>query len=71
MSVIMPEGELLRRAAVWICEERESRPERPLSFFMDEAGMRFNLGPAEQRMLAELFAKTPPFCGDSSIGGRD
>ncbi len=55
MSVILPEGELLRRAAVWICEEMAHRPEPSLFSCLDEAGMRFNLGPADQRSLAELF----------------
>jgi len=66
MSDIMPEGELLRRAAAWICEERAARPERLLNSCLDEAGMRFNLGPVDQRMLAELFrdGKTPS-CGNA------
>lgn len=67
MSDIMPEGELLRRAAAWICAERAARPERPLNSCLDEAGMRYNLGPRDQRMLAELFkdGKTPP-CGNAA-----
>lgn len=67
MPVIMPEGELLRRATVWICEEREASPGRPLSSCLDEAGMRYNLSPKDQRILAELFAgeKIAP-CGESA-----
>ena len=67
MSDIMPEGELLRRAAVWICEERAARPERPLHSCLDEAGMRYNLSPMDQRMLAELFRNGKiPSCGDAA-----
>lgn len=62
MAAIMPEGELLRRAVTWICEERAARPERSLDSCLDEAGMRYNLSPKDQRMLAGLFRdeKTPP-----------
>ena len=67
MTVIMPEGELLRRATVWICGERETCPGKSLSSCLDEAGMRYNLSPKDQRMLAELFAdkKASP-CGETA-----
>ncbi len=72
MSVIMPEGELLRRAAVWICEAREACPDKPLSSCLDEAGMRYNLSPIDQRMLAELFAgKKPSPCDETATGRSD
>ena len=72
MSVIMPEGELLRRAAAWICEERAARPDRTLSSCLDEAGMRHNLSPKDQRTLAEFFAddKTSP-CSKAAAGRAD
>ena len=57
MPVVMPEGELLRRAAAWICKEREAHPGKSLSSYIDEAGMRYNLSPRDQRMLAELFTE--------------
>lgn len=66
MASILPEGELLRRAVAWICEERECRPERSLSSCLDEAGMRYNLSPKDQRMLAELFTTdTSSPCGNA------
>lgn len=72
MPVIMPEDELLRRAAAWICQEREAYPGKSLSACLDEAGMRYNLSPKNQRMLAELFAenKTAP-CGEAAAGRTD
>lgn len=72
MAAIMPEGELLRRAAAWICEEKTARPDRSLSSLLDEAGMRYNLGPADQRMLAELFADNNASpCGCDAAGRTD
>ena len=72
MPVIMPEGELLRRAAAWICEERMMRPDRSLPSCLDEAGMRYNLSPKDQRMLAELFAdNTTSPCGNIAAGRAD
>lgn len=65
MGTIMPESELLRRAAAWICGERDANPEKSLHSLLDEAGMRFNLGPSDQHLLAELMTRknspiTPP-----------
>ena len=59
MATIMPEGELFRRAAVWICGERNEKEGKSLHACLDEAGMRFNLSPKEKRMLAELFVGNP------------
>ncbi|MDL2209532.1 hypothetical protein LJC26_01865 [Desulfovibrio sp. OttesenSCG-928-O18] len=71
MASIVPEGELLRRAAAWICEEREAKKEKSLYACLDEAGMRFNLSPKDQRMLAELFSETNCPQGTSAAGRPD
>lgn len=67
MPTIMPKGELLRRAAAFVVEcladERpadakpgEQRPsEARLAAILDEAGMRFNLSPAESIALHDFF----------------
>lgn len=65
MGTIMPESELLRRAAAWVCGEKGANPEKSLHSLLDEAGMRFNLGPSDQQLLAELVTRndcpvTPP-----------
>ena len=70
MPVILPEGELLRRAAAWICEDRANKPGRPLAVCLDEAGMRYNLSPKDQRMLAELFTDNDISPGGGSAAGR-
>ena len=69
MASIMPEGELLRRAAAWICEERAAKKDKSLHACLDEAGMRFNLSPKDQRMLAEFFAENGA-PRDTSAAGR-
>ena len=67
MGAILPESELLRRAAAWICGQRGEHPRKSLHALLDEAGMRFNLGPNDQRMLAELLTRDNP-CGVSHAG---
>lgn len=71
MASIMPEGELLRRAAAWICKERAAKKDKNLHACLDEAGMRFNLSPKDQRMLAELFAENARLCGNPAVGRPD
>ena len=68
MATIMPQNELVRRAAAWISNELGAKPERPVGRLLDEAGMRFTLSPIDQRMLAELFSRddcpaNPPTSG--------
>lgn len=70
MPVIMPEGELLRRAAAWISEERERHPQRPLASCLDEAGMRYNLSPVDRLKLAGLFAGNNTSPGGEDAAGR-
>lgn len=56
MSQILPQGELVRRAAAYIAEERRDNPALPLFQIMDAAGMRFNLSPLESEALQALFS---------------
>ena len=67
MSTIMPQSELVRRAAAFVADylaaecpagvkAGEHRPsEARLAAILDEAGMRFNLSPAETIALHDLF----------------
>lgn len=69
MATIMPQSELVRRAAAWISGQRAASPEKKPHELLDEAGMRFNLSPKDQRMLADFFAQqTRPL--DSPGSGR-
>lgn len=59
MPTIIHHSELVRRALVYLHEERGRRPEKPVAFLLDEAGMRFNLSPAEAADLERLFRDAP------------
>lgn len=65
MTTVMPQKELVRRAAAWVAE-RKAENCGSLASLMDEAGMRFNLGPADQEFLKKLFAEGGEFAGGKS-----
>lgn len=54
MATIMPPSELLRRAVVFISEERQAHPHKPMQALIDEAAMRFNLSPLDCAALSRL-----------------
>lgn len=55
MPTIIHHSELVRRALVFLDEERGRCPHKQVDVLLDEAGMRFNLSPVEARDLARLF----------------
>lgn len=59
MPTIMPEGELLRRAVAWICEQSGGQDAAPAARIIDEAAVRFNLGPLDQEALVRFFRQRP------------
>ena len=59
MSAIMPQGELLTRAFKWITETLAEKPQADPHRILDEAGMRFNLSPAEGGQLLRLILHPP------------
>ncbi|WP_243366125.1 hypothetical protein [Fundidesulfovibrio soli] len=67
MTTVMPQKELVRRAAAWVAE-RKAEKGGALGSLMDEAGMRFNLGPADQDFLKKLFAEGE---GETFAAGKD
>ncbi|MEG6501833.1 MULTISPECIES: hypothetical protein [unclassified Desulfovibrio] len=58
MSTIMPQSELVRKAAAYLAEERARDPRKSLALLLDEAGMRFNLTPLDAMSLERLFRKS-------------
>lgn len=56
MTTIMPQSELVRKAAIYIEEERQQG--RSLAALLDDAAMRFNLSPREDEMLRDFFRST-------------
>ncbi|WP_338666829.1 hypothetical protein [Pseudodesulfovibrio methanolicus] len=55
MTTIMPQSELTRKAVAWICELRDNGDGRGLPALIEEAGVRFNLGPKDMEFLLRFF----------------
>lgn len=60
MPTIMPQSELVRKAAAFLAEQRSQTPCKSLTCLLDEAGMRFNLTPRDAAELERLFRREPP-----------
>jgi hypothetical protein len=60
MSTVLPPGETLRRAVEWIAEERRLHPARPRLLVVEEAALRFDLGPAQADWLLRMLSETAP-----------
>lgn len=54
MSTIMPKTELAKKALAWICEARQDS-EKTLEALIEEAAVRFNLGPVDVEFLLRFF----------------
>jgi prolyl-tRNA synthetase len=54
MTTVMPQSELTRKAVAWIAEQQAAGKALPAA--LEEAGLRFNLGPKEQEFLQGFFA---------------
>lgn len=70
MPTIIHHSELVRRALVYLDGERERCPEKHLAALLDEAGMRFNLTPAEATALERLF-RNPSRTAQGTAPGKD
>ncbi len=55
MTTIMPQSELVRRAAAYVAAELTERGQAGLYALLDDAAMRFNLTPLDQQSLERLF----------------
>jgi hypothetical protein len=51
---ILPPGEPLRRALEWIAEERRQQPSRSTLALVEEASLRFDLGPSQAEWLLHM-----------------
>ena len=59
MPTIIRHSELVRRALIYLNEERSRCPQKQVEILLDEAGMRFNLSPAEAMELERAFRPAP------------
>lgn len=55
MATIIQTSELVRRAVTWLDQRLAEKPGAEKNMLLDEAAMRFNLGPADAEALARLF----------------
>lgn len=55
MATIISENELVRRAIIYLDQRRQEKTTATRSELLDEAAMRFNLGPADAADLCRLF----------------
>lgn len=55
MTTIMPQSELTRKAIAWIDEIQQSEPKQLLATTLEEAAMRFNLGPKDVEFLNRFY----------------
>lgn len=59
MTTVMPQSELAKKAIAWICDQMRERPEAKPARLIEEAGQRFNLGPADEDFLNRFFKEHP------------
>lgn len=55
MTTVMPQSDLTRKAIAWISEEQANDTDKSLEQLMEEASMRFNLGPKDEEFLHRFY----------------
>jgi len=55
MTTIMPQSELTRKAILWISEMQESYADKSLDALLEEAAIRFNMGPKDVEFLQRFY----------------
>lgn len=58
MSTVIPQSELTKRALDWISEKRCGvSPLKPVAPLIEEAAVRFNLGPLDVEFLERFYSQ--------------
>ena len=60
MTTIVPHSENLRKAILWIGEQRREFPDELLVKVLDEAGRKFDLTPAQSEALFDMLTTPTP-----------
>lgn len=55
MTTVMPTNDLTRKAIAWIDEAKADGTGKSLEQLMEEAAVRFNLGPRDEEFLHRFF----------------
>lgn len=58
MSSIQPQGENLKKAVLWISEQRKENPDQSLIALAESAALQFDLNPDDSEFLLR-FVKDP------------
>jgi len=54
MTTIQPDGEMIKKAVKWISGEKMDNPEISRLKLIEEAGIKFNLSPADVEYLSNF-----------------
>lgn len=57
MTTIVGQNEFTRKAIAWISEMRESTSDKGIVALIEEAAMRFNLGPKDVEFLQRFYTE--------------
>ena len=71
MTTIMPQSELVHRAAAYVAAGLAEKGRAGLYALLDDAAMRFNLTPLDQQALERLFATQTGESSAASLPVRD
>jgi len=55
MTTIMSQSDLARKAIAWISEMLNEHPGKATHVLIEEAGVRFNLGPKDEEFLQRFY----------------
>lgn len=59
MSTVMPQGEALKKAVVWVSEKRKVQPDLNAKKLADEACLQFDLSPKDSEFLLRFVKENP------------
>lgn len=57
MKELLPEGDDIRRAVIWISGTLQENPGQPVKLLVQDAIFKFDLSPKEAEFLAEFFRR--------------
>jgi len=59
MSTVMPQGQALRKAVLWVSEQRKAQPDLNVKKLADDACLQFDLSPKDSEFLMGFVKETP------------
>lgn len=59
MSTVIPQGDALKKAVVWVSEKRKAQPDFNVKKLADEACLQFDLSPKDSEFLMRFVKEDP------------